>query len=117
MTRNKSFMYWEKYLIPSELVVELMKQNKFIPITFATTGVMKKTLYENIKSPKYPLEYDKKAYLRLITMQTPKTTTKVDPTYWYAVFEFKIFCEFIWCLQSADGSINALKVSIAQNNF
>ena len=57
-----------KRLIPSDkLVIELMNQNKFIPITFATAGVMKTTLYENVKSAKYPLEYDEKACLRLIT--------------------------------------------------
>ena len=42
---------------------------------------MKTILYENVKSAKYPLEYDEKACLRLITATKPKTPqTQTEPS-------------------------------------
>lgn len=65
-------IYWEKtnetkrFLTPLELITELMKHNKFTPITYATANILKTDLYDYIKDNEFPLEYNPETCLRLI---------------------------------------------------
>ena len=112
--------YWEpcKTRISSDdLILELMNQGKFKPITYATASILKTSLYEEIKDADFPLEYDEKACLKLITNRNSEHKTfgsnTVAPTYWYADFEAdtkgktgEVHQPFMVVIQSSDGSEN-----------
>ena len=113
--RSKRGKYvWEScreqsYFCSSDkLILELMRQNKFTPITYATASIMKTTLYENAKDVEFPLEYDENACTKLIKPRTKKAADDDDePSFWYADFEAdtsgEIHKPFMCCVQSADG--------------
>ena len=84
MKRKGDKIYWEKtnetkrFLTPLELITELMNQNKFTPITYATASILKTDLYDYIKDNEFPLEYNPETCLRLI-----------EPNKFHKQFEFK----------------------------
>ncbi|MBR4378322.1 MAG: hypothetical protein IKP50_05545, partial [Bacilli bacterium] len=129
--KKGSNIKWEKFnpenepsriMTSDDLVLNLMKQNKFIPITYATASLLKTTLYENIENTDFPLDIvDEKAVLRLITPKPTKMESKKkskkkpekEITYWYADFEADVkkgtemnHEPFMCVVQSADGSKN-----------
>jgi len=102
-----------RYISSSKMILELMKQNKFIPINYATAAILKTTLYESVKDKDFPLEYDENACLRLICPNKPTKKNKENEnpkSYYYADFEADtsgdVHKPFLCVCQSEDGKIN-----------
>lgn len=104
----------KRFMTSDKLVLELMKQNKFKPITYATAAILKTSLYDNIKDAEFPLEItDEKAVLKLIENKAPKTkngsSNMTPPTYFYADFEAdtsgEIHLPFMVCVDDATGEV------------
>ena len=73
-----------------DLVRELMKQKKFIPITYATASILKTTLYESVKENDFSLEFDEESCLKLIepkSMKVDKSNESNPPLIYHADFE------------------------------
>ena len=110
----------KRFLDSIDLIRELMKKNKFIPINYATGAILKTTLYENVKDVDFPLEPTEECFKLIVDKSTEdKKDEKEEPTYWYSDFESDTrhdllddekadhtHVPFLNVLHSADGKID-----------
>ena len=87
------------------------KQDKFVPMSYGTIGLLSSTLYEEVKNKDFPLEFNPDVCWKLIEPKAKVEKELEAPiTYWYSDFEAdtsgRIHQEYLNNLQSSDGSIN-----------
>ena len=79
----------KRFISSSDLIRSLMKQNKFIPIDYATGSILSTTLYDNVKDRDFKLDIiSPSSVFRVIAPYEEKEKDKeVEITYWYSDFE------------------------------
>ena len=99
------------FMMSDKLIISLMKQNKFIPINYATASILSTTLYDKVKNKDYPLDItDKSKCFQKIAPRNKPKTKEVPKSYWYSDFEAdtsgEVHKPFLNVTQSSDGKIN-----------